>query len=449
MERKGAIGDAMEKGGGVETIGAAMEEGMREVVKERVKGPELIVELWKDGERQLNVSLGLRHALHSTHMKEVVSIIDRALQLKEGETALLTIKNLGIQLPRGKDPVLDIIYQNNLPLEWRVVPKIEHLPPHLIGKNNKDPFCVVIGRRGSGRTTMLQQLARQLVLECEERNVLITVFDPLAIHDPLVVGKKWCQATRVGGKKVSAIVYPSFNPDAIDEVFNGSDRERHAEQEAYRGPTSLSWSKSDGQEKLEEHERLCAAQRKAAHQWRKRRGTKRIVVLDNCMVSNRDWKTDTIRRLAMNGRCCRISALASVSTALDIPPMIRGNVDLAFAFRENHVNNLRKLYENFFGMFPTFREFRTALDTWIEPHNYAALVAVNTVNSNKIGDTVFRFNAFREQLFPTSQTVKLMSSPPPAEAKKERVLNRTLLKEKKESMADGMPLLIQKLQELL
>ena len=77
--------------------------------------------------------------------------------------------------------------------------------------------------------------------------------------------------------------------------------------------------------------------------------------------------------------------------AIGIPPNLRSNIDWVFILRENSVQNRKKLYENYAGMFHTFEMFCQTMDACTE--NFECLVIHNGAKSNKLEDQVFWYRA--------------------------------------------------------
>ena len=77
--------------------------------------------------------------------------------------------------------------------------------------------------------------------------------------------------------------------------------------------------------------------------------------------------------------------------ALGIPPNLRTNIDYIFILRENIVQNRKRLYECYAGMFPTFEVFCAVMDQCTE--NYECIVINNNAKSNRIEDQVFWYKA--------------------------------------------------------
>jgi hypothetical protein len=116
-----------------------------------------------------------------------------------------------------------------------------------------------------------------------------------------------------------------------------------------------------------------------------------FIILDDCMY-NKKWVNDeTIRALFMNGRHYKIMFILTMQYVLGIPPNLRSNVDYVFILRENNINNRKRIYDNYAGVFPTFDVFSTCMDQCTE--NYECLVIHNNAKSNKIEDQVFWYKA--------------------------------------------------------
>lgn len=116
-----------------------------------------------------------------------------------------------------------------------------------------------------------------------------------------------------------------------------------------------------------------------------------FVILDDCLYDS-SWTKDTnIRSLFMNGRHYKALLIITSQYSLGIPPNLRCNIDFVFILRENIVNNRKRLYDNYAGMFPTFEIFCQVMDQCTE--NFECLVIDNTSKSNKIEDMVFWYKA--------------------------------------------------------
>ena len=122
-----------------------------------------------------------------------------------------------------------------------------------------------------------------------------------------------------------------------------------------------------------------------------------FIILDDCLADNSWTRDKNIRELFMNGRHMKMLFLLTMQFALGIPPNLRTNVDYVFILRENFINNRRRIWEHWAGMFPTFEMFCQVMDQCTE--NYECLVIDNSAQSNKLEDQVFWYKATKHEDF--------------------------------------------------
>lgn len=116
-----------------------------------------------------------------------------------------------------------------------------------------------------------------------------------------------------------------------------------------------------------------------------------FLILDDLLFDN-SWISDKgIKYIFMNGRHLNILFMVTLQYPLGIPPILRTNIDYVFIHRENFVNNRRRLYENYAGMFPTFESFSTVLDQTTT--NFECMVINNRTKSNRLEEQINWFKA--------------------------------------------------------
>jgi hypothetical protein len=115
------------------------------------------------------------------------------------------------------------------------------------------------------------------------------------------------------------------------------------------------------------------------------------LLLDDCGFNKRIMNQEDIRLLFMNGRHWKICFIVSLQYMMGIPPDLRTNIDFVFCLRENIVANQKRLYDNFFGCFKKFSHFQEAFNECT--NNYECLVLDNTSKSTKVEDCVFYYKA--------------------------------------------------------
>lgn len=116
-----------------------------------------------------------------------------------------------------------------------------------------------------------------------------------------------------------------------------------------------------------------------------------FVILDDCLYDD-SWSRDKLMRLMfMNGRHWKLMLVITMQYPLGVPPVLRTNIDYVFILRENIVENRKRIWTSYAGMFPTFESFCQVMDQCTE--NYECLVIANNSKSNKITDQVFWYKA--------------------------------------------------------
>jgi hypothetical protein len=117
-----------------------------------------------------------------------------------------------------------------------------------------------------------------------------------------------------------------------------------------------------------------------------------FLVLDDCLYDSGSWVNDkNVRLLFMNGRHYKMMFAITMQHPLGIPPSLRTQIDYVFILRENLINNRKKIYNNYAGMFPTFDIFCQVMDQCTE--NFECLVINNNAKSNRLEDQVFWYKA--------------------------------------------------------
>lgn len=99
----------------------------------------------------------------------------------------------------------------------------------------------------------------------------------------------------------------------------------------------------------------------------------------------------SMRMLIFNGRSYHTNLILTAQYPLGIPPALRSNFDYIFMFRDDLIENRRRLYEHYAGMFPSFEAFSQVIDQFTG--DFKCLVIDNTARSSKIEDMVFWYKA--------------------------------------------------------
>jgi hypothetical protein len=116
-----------------------------------------------------------------------------------------------------------------------------------------------------------------------------------------------------------------------------------------------------------------------------------FLVLDDCLYDKTWMNEESTRYIFMNGRHIDMVTLITMQYPLGVGPNLRTNIDFVFILRETVLNNRKRIYDNYAGMFPTFQMFCQFMDQCTE--NYECLVICNGIQSNRLEDQVFWYKA--------------------------------------------------------
>jgi hypothetical protein len=122
-----------------------------------------------------------------------------------------------------------------------------------------------------------------------------------------------------------------------------------------------------------------------------------FILMDDCLSSKGSWmKEQPILELLFNGRHYQLMYMLTMQFPLGISPELRGNFDYIFLLKENFQSNLKRIYDHYAGICPTFEAFRIVFKSLTS--DYGAMVVVNNSNSIDFFDQVFWYRAENESI---------------------------------------------------
>lgn len=125
---------------------------------------------------------------------------------------------------------------------------------------------------------------------------------------------------------------------------------------------------------------------------KKEKNSSIMLIMDDCLSCKNIWSRDTnILELFYNGRHSCISFILTLQYAIGIPPELRSNFDYVFLLAEDIIQNQKRLYDHYAGMFPTFDIFQQVFSELTD--NYGVMVINNVVHSKNVTDKVFWYKA--------------------------------------------------------
>ena len=134
---------------------------------------------------------------------------------------------------------------------------------------------------------------------------------------------------------------------------------------------------------------------------RKKKGKKPIdprsfLIMDDCMSTKHLWLKDpNVLSVFNEGRHYQLTFILSMQYSLGIQPELRSNFDYVFLLGEDFINNRKKLYEHYAGMFPS-RELFDQVFLQVTD-DYGVMVINNRLRSNDIRKKVFWYKAKKKE----------------------------------------------------
>lgn len=122
-----------------------------------------------------------------------------------------------------------------------------------------------------------------------------------------------------------------------------------------------------------------------------------FILMDDCLSKKGSWMKDQpIMELLFNGRHYRLMYMLTMQFPLGITPELRCNFDYIFLLNEDFYSNLKRLYDHYAGMFPSFDAFREVFKKVTE--DFGAMVIVNRGSRSSFLEKIFWYKAKNDPL---------------------------------------------------
>lgn len=120
--------------------------------------------------------------------------------------------------------------------------------------------------------------------------------------------------------------------------------------------------------------------------------TRIILLMDDCLSSNKDWGHDeNLREILFDGRHLDITYILTMQQPMGILPELRTNFDYVFLLYSDICSEQKKFYDHYTGMFPSFNAFKEVYDKLTE--NFGSMVIKKRDAGRNITDKIFHFRA--------------------------------------------------------
>lgn len=117
-----------------------------------------------------------------------------------------------------------------------------------------------------------------------------------------------------------------------------------------------------------------------------------FIIMDDCLSQKGTWVRDqTVQELLFNGRHYKIMYILTMQFPLGITPELRSNFDYVFLLADDYISNMKRIYDHYAGMFPTFDSFRQVFSQLTSDHG--SMVIVNRGVTPTLFDKIFYYKA--------------------------------------------------------
>lgn len=218
----------------------------------------------------------------------------------------------------------------------------------------------------------------------DSRKVRVKRFDPQAIKSNrviLITGKRGSGKTTL----VKDLIYKMRGQFDVGIGIGGTV----ASVEMLEGflPKSMVHFVSDF-DKVDLIERLVEKAKVTREHGRQRRF---LLIMDDFAYRKDLLRHPIFREIFMNGRNFNMTLMLSAQYIMDLSSDLRSQIDYVFTFKETIPANRKRLFEYFYGMCNTLRDFEQLLSEFTK--NYECLVMDNTSNSGEMEDQLFYYKA--------------------------------------------------------
>lgn len=116
-----------------------------------------------------------------------------------------------------------------------------------------------------------------------------------------------------------------------------------------------------------------------------------ILLIDDCAFESKLFNSELFKEIFCNGRHYKFWLILSLQHPSQISPVLRQNIDYTFLYKNNNINERKKIYENYASIIPSFNLFCDIMNQLTE--NYTALVIDNLSQKGDWMDNIYWFKA--------------------------------------------------------
>jgi DNA replication protein DnaC len=198
---------------------------------------------------------------------------------------------------------------------------------------------LIIGKKGTGKTTIMLDICYQL-RDCPEVILFQKTLDTNEAFNDIVPG---------------LFCYNTWQPDVVRKLIARQKKINRKRAKAGKPPRYIT------------------------------------IILDDMAGDDSFSKDKVFNELIYNARWLKVNVIITTQFSLNMSHSIRGNIDWIFALREVMPKYRKRLYDHFFGLFPSEAEFNHYFNRLT--NDRSCLVLNNTGLSTELEETYFVFRA--------------------------------------------------------
>jgi hypothetical protein len=203
-----------------------------------------------------------------------------------------------------------------------------------------NPAIVIIAKRGSGKSCIIKS-----IMEAQKDNIYVWVIISLTEHVNPFYSKFY----------PNTFIYDKYDNKIFEKIINR-------------------------QEKIKHNPKINPKYRRLG------------LIMDDCLADAKEWATNnTLKEIMMNGRHYDITYILTMQYLMGISPQLRGNFDYVILLKEDSPNTIKKIFDNYAGIFENYQEFRRVFEKLTD--NYSAMIIVKRDVNKKLQDKIFHYKA--------------------------------------------------------
>lgn len=201
--------------------------------------------------------------------------------------------------------------------------------------------CAIVGRRGSGKTTVAEDV----------------LADKAWMPDGVVFSATEDCNDTWGRHFPESFIFDEYRPDVMARIVK-----RQRTQAA--------------RHKLDPHSKIKPT----------------VILCEDIMYDKTAFiKDKNARGVMMNGRHWGVLLIITVQYMMDLSRDLRGSIDYLFVLAHNSIGDRERLHKNWFGVVPTFAAFDAIMRYFTQ--NNGCIVLDNTCLSDNISDCIYWYKA--------------------------------------------------------